>query len=126
LNAACAASRWGVRLGQPLDDAIEEMLEFGGLRLVGEGDRLRVEPSRWIAGRTAGAGAPEPGTPAVAAALSRMTSMRRAMHTESGHTVETGVEARAGFLDHPVLVVLAVSVGLVTLLFGLVGFGILG
>jgi len=34
--------------------------------------------------------------------------------------------ARAGFLDHPVLVVLVVSVGLVALLFGLVGFGILG
>jgi hypothetical protein len=49
------------------------------------------------------------------------------MHTERGYKkVETAVEARAGFLDRPVLVVLVVSVALVTLLFGLVGFGILG
>ena len=32
-----------------------------------------------------------------------------AMHTEAGHQVETAVEARAGFLDRPVLVVLCVS-----------------
>jgi hypothetical protein len=50
------------------------------------------------------------------------------MHTELGHTVETAVEARAGFLDHPVLVVLLVSVALVAALFGVVGFafGMLG
>ena len=29
------------------------------------------------------------------------------MHNEAGHIVETPVEARAGFLDRPVLVVLA-------------------
>ena len=32
------------------------------------------------------------------------------MHKEGGHIVETPVEARAGFLDRPVLVVLTVSI----------------
>lgn len=31
------------------------------------------------------------------------------MHTERGQIVETAVEARAGFLDRPVLVVLVVG-----------------
>ncbi|MEA2905445.1 MAG: hypothetical protein QOG83_1576 [Alphaproteobacteria bacterium] len=35
------------------------------------------------------------------------------MHKDQGHTVETPVEARAGFLDRPVLVVLGVSLMLV-------------
>jgi hypothetical protein len=48
------------------------------------------------------------------------------MYTEMGRKVETAVEARAGFLDRPVLVVLVVSVTLVTLLFVLLGFGIVG
>ena len=39
------------------------------------------------------------------------------MQDEAGRKVETGVEARAGFLDPPVLVVLVVSVALVTVLF---------
>ena len=34
------------------------------------------------------------------------------MHKEGSHIVETPVEARAGFLDRPVLVVLVVSVAL--------------
>jgi hypothetical protein len=62
--------------------------------------------------------------------LAREVTMRTNMysetHTEMGRKVETAVEARAGFLDHPVLVVLVVSTALVTLLFGLVGFGIVG
>jgi len=45
------------------------------------------------------------------------------MQNEMGQKVETGVEARAGFLDRPVLVVLVVSVTLVVVLFGLVGAG---
>jgi hypothetical protein len=45
------------------------------------------------------------------------------MHKEQGHTVETAVEARAGFRDRPVLVVLAASVLLVCVLFGLVYMG---
>jgi hypothetical protein len=48
------------------------------------------------------------------------------MHKEQGHTVETPVEARAGFLDRPVLVVLAASVFLVCLLFGAVYLGFFG
>jgi hypothetical protein len=36
-----------------------------------------------------------------------------AMHKEGDHVVETPVEARAGFLDRPVLVVLLVSTALV-------------
>jgi hypothetical protein len=34
------------------------------------------------------------------------------MHKEAGHIVETLVEARAGFLDRPTLVVLIVSTSL--------------
>jgi hypothetical protein len=43
------------------------------------------------------------------------------MQDELGHKVETAVEARAGFLDPPVLVVLLVSVTLVVVFF-LVGY----
>ena len=39
------------------------------------------------------------------------------MQDEAGRKVETAVEARAGFLDPHVLVVLVVSVALVTVLF---------
>ena len=45
------------------------------------------------------------------------------MHKESGHIVETAVEARAGFLDRPALVVLVVSVALVVGAFALVWGG---
>ena len=45
------------------------------------------------------------------------------MHKEEGHTVESPVEARAGFLDRPVLVVLLTSVTLACGLFALVYFG---
>jgi len=48
------------------------------------------------------------------------------MHDVMGRKVETAVEARAGFLDRPVLVVLVVSVTLVTAIFALVGFGFFG
>jgi hypothetical protein len=48
------------------------------------------------------------------------------MHREQGHTVETPVEARAGFLDRPVLVVLAISIFLICLFFGLVYLGFFG
>ena len=41
------------------------------------------------------------------------------MHQEGNHIVETPVEARAGFLDRPVAVVLLVSTVLVVALFGL-------
>jgi hypothetical protein len=48
------------------------------------------------------------------------------MHKEEGHTVETPVEARAGFLDRPVLVVLATSIALVCAVFAIVYFGHFG
>lgn len=44
------------------------------------------------------------------------------MRKEGGHVVETAVEARAGFLDRPVLVVLMVSTALVMGLFAIVYF----
>jgi len=43
------------------------------------------------------------------------------MHDTLGRKVETAVEARAGFLDRPVLVVLVASTTLVAVLFVLVG-----
>ena len=46
------------------------------------------------------------------------------MRTENGHTVETAVEARAGFLDRPVLVVLVVSTALMMVAFVLVFWGV--
>jgi hypothetical protein len=45
------------------------------------------------------------------------------MHKESGHIVETPIEARAGFLDRPVLIVLVVSTALVIGAFALVFLG---
>jgi hypothetical protein len=45
------------------------------------------------------------------------------MHKEHGRTVESPVEARAGFLDRPVLVVLLTSLALVCILFALVYAG---
>jgi len=48
------------------------------------------------------------------------------MWKEEGHTVETPVEARAGFLDRPVLMVLVASVVLVCAALALVYFGHFG
>ena len=48
------------------------------------------------------------------------------MRKEEGHTVETPVEARAGFLDRPVLLVLVSSIVLVCALFALIYFGHFG
>jgi hypothetical protein len=45
------------------------------------------------------------------------------MHKEGGHIVESAVEARAGFLDRPILVVLVVSTILVIGGFALVAGG---
>ena len=45
------------------------------------------------------------------------------MHKEEGRTVETPVEARQGFLDRPVLVVLVVSLTLVVVLYALIYAG---
>ena len=45
------------------------------------------------------------------------------MHKENGHPVESAVEARAGYLDHPVLVVLCVSTIVAALALGVVWIG---
>ena len=45
------------------------------------------------------------------------------MHKEAGHQVESAVEARAGFLDRPVLVVLCVSTIVAALAMGAVWIG---
>ena len=42
---------------------------------------------------------------------------KRFMNKESGHIVETAVEARAGFLDRPTTVVLIMSTALTMALF---------
>ena len=48
------------------------------------------------------------------------------MHKEQGRTVESPVEARAGFLDRPVLLVLVVSIVLAVMAFIMVGSGFFG
>jgi Flp pilus assembly protein protease CpaA len=48
------------------------------------------------------------------------------MHTEAGHIVETPVEARAGFLDRPTLVVLMVSTSLMIGVFAVLYIGLRG
>jgi len=45
------------------------------------------------------------------------------MRDERGRKVETGVEARAGFLDRPVLIVLCVSVALALVVLGALWLG---
>ena len=45
------------------------------------------------------------------------------MHKEAGHIVETPVEARAGFLDRPTMVVLIVSTALTIALFAAIYIG---
>src|SRR5262249_11600705 len=45
------------------------------------------------------------------------------MRDQAGRKVETSVEARAGFLDRPVLIVLCVSLALAAVVFGALGFG---
>ncbi len=46
------------------------------------------------------------------------------MRMEDGHIVETAVEARAGFLDRPVLAVLAVSTAVVVVAFAMTYLGV--
>jgi len=45
------------------------------------------------------------------------------MRDEAGRKVETSVEARAGFLDRPVLIVLCVSLALAVVVLGALWFG---
>jgi hypothetical protein len=48
------------------------------------------------------------------------------MHKEQGRTVESAVEARQGFLDRPVLLVLVVSTSLILVLYGFIYLGFFG
>ena len=48
------------------------------------------------------------------------------MQKVHGRTVETPVEARQGFLDRPVLVVLVASLSLVLVLYALIYMGFFG
>jgi hypothetical protein len=45
------------------------------------------------------------------------------MHKEAGHIVESPVEARAGFLDRPTMIVLIVSTVLIIGLFAAIYIG---
>jgi hypothetical protein len=45
------------------------------------------------------------------------------MHKEEGRTVENPVEARQGFLDRPVLVVLVISLSLIVILYAAIYAG---
>jgi hypothetical protein len=47
------------------------------------------------------------------------------MRDEEGRKVETAIEARAGFLDRPVLIVLCASLVLCVIVFGALWLGLL-
>jgi hypothetical protein len=56
----------------------------------------------------------------------RFNSKEPSMHKEEGRTVENPVEARQGFLDRPVLLVLVASLALVVILYVLIYLGYFG
>jgi hypothetical protein len=62
------------------------------------------------------------GTGHAAIALSRVEK-EQSMRDSAGRKVETAVEARAGFLDRPVLVVLCASLALGVLVLGALWLG---
>jgi hypothetical protein len=62
------------------------------------------------------------GTGHAAIALSPVAK-EQSMRDSAGRKVETAVEARAGFLDRPVLVVLCTSLALGVLVLGALWFG---
>jgi hypothetical protein len=53
-----------------------------------------------------------------------LTREERIMRDKSGRKVETAVEARAGFLDRPVLVVLCASLALGVIVLGALWLGL--
>jgi hypothetical protein len=63
---------------------------------------------------------PPAGTRPAGATLSREKAkhQEQVMRDEAGRKVETSVEARAGFLDRPVLAVLCASLALAVVVFG--------
>jgi hypothetical protein len=67
-----------------------------------------------------------PGILATALALSRCDQKNTGMHKEAEHTVESPVEARQGFLDRPVLVVLGISLSLILVLYAAIYLGFFG
>jgi hypothetical protein len=61
--------------------------------------------------------------PAQRALILRNNTGEISMHDAAGHQVETAVEARAGFLDRPVVVVLCVSMALAVMALGAIWLG---
>ena len=59
-----------------------------------------------------------------AALMLRKNTGDNLMRDATGHKVETAVEARAGFLDRPVLVVLCVSTVLAAIVMGGIWLGL--
>jgi hypothetical protein len=63
------------------------------------------------------------GTRSARFALISEAQEEQSMRDAAGHKVETAVEARAGFLDRPVLVVLCASLALGGLMLGALWLG---
>jgi hypothetical protein len=55
---------------------------------------------------------------------SNETREEQLMRNDEGRTVETAVEARAGFLDRPVLLVLCASLALGVVILGAIWLGV--
>jgi hypothetical protein len=64
------------------------------------------------------------GTRSARLALISEAQEEQSMRDVAGHKVETAVEARAGFLDRPVLVVLCVSLALGAVVLGALWLGL--
>jgi hypothetical protein len=64
------------------------------------------------------------GTRSARFALISEAQEEQSMRDVAGHKVETAVEARAGFLDRPVLVVLCVSLALGAVVLGALWLGL--
>jgi hypothetical protein len=56
-------------------------------------------------------------------ATSGLRARSRIMRDEEGRKIETGIEARAGFLDRPVLIVLGVSLTVLVIIFAALWLG---
>jgi hypothetical protein len=64
------------------------------------------------------------GTSTVSSGCVGSPTLERSMRMEHGHIVETAVEARAGFLGRPVLVVLVLSTALAIIAFSMTYLGV--
>jgi hypothetical protein len=74
-------------------------------------------PLASVAAAPAGS-AREPDSPRQRCLGDRRSNQEQVMREEAGRKVETSVEARAGFLDRPVLAVLCASLALIVVAFG--------